>query len=86
MRWFLNSKIHKAIVTEANIEYIGSITIDNDLMDAAVAVNADDVTISLAKSEHTSPCFLGPIIKNGLIKTISSLKLLKKKLWWQYQR
>jgi len=30
----LKSKIHNAFVTEANVEYIGSITIDEDLMDA----------------------------------------------------
>lgn len=29
------SKIHRAIVTEANLNYMGSITIDRDLMDAA---------------------------------------------------
>jgi len=34
LRWFLRSKIHKATVTEANLEYIGSITIDKNLMDA----------------------------------------------------
>jgi aspartate 1-decarboxylase len=33
MRELLQSKIHKAIVTEANLEYIGSITIDEDLME-----------------------------------------------------
>ena len=33
MRWILRSKIHKAIVTEANLNYIGSITIDEDLID-----------------------------------------------------
>lgn len=33
MRWFLRSKIHKAIVTEANLEYVGSITIDKDLIE-----------------------------------------------------
>jgi aspartate 1-decarboxylase len=31
----LKSKIHRAIVTKANLAYIGSITIDEDLMDAA---------------------------------------------------
>lgn len=31
----LKSKIHRVTVTEANLEYIGSITIDEDLMDAA---------------------------------------------------
>ncbi|MEP7267180.1 MAG: aspartate 1-decarboxylase [Saprospiraceae bacterium] len=29
------SKIHRATVTEANLHYVGSITIDEDLMDAA---------------------------------------------------
>jgi len=33
MREILSSKIHKAIVTEANLNYVGSITIDEDLMD-----------------------------------------------------
>lgn len=33
MRWFLRSKIHNATVTEANIDYIGSITIDIALME-----------------------------------------------------
>lgn len=32
MRWYLRSKIHKATVTEANLEYIGSITIDKELI------------------------------------------------------
>ena len=33
MRWLLRSKIHNATVTEANLHYIGSITIDMDLCD-----------------------------------------------------
>lgn len=33
MRWYLRSKIHKATVTEANLEYVGSITIDKDLLE-----------------------------------------------------
>ncbi len=33
MRWLIRSKIHKATVKEANINYIGSITIDEELMD-----------------------------------------------------
>ncbi len=33
MRWILRSKIHKATVTEANLNYRGSITIDEDLID-----------------------------------------------------
>ncbi len=33
MRWVIRSKIHKATVTEANLDYVGSITIDEDLID-----------------------------------------------------
>lgn len=32
MRWLLRSKIHNDIVTQANPDYIGSITIDEGLM------------------------------------------------------
>jgi len=32
MRWVLRSKIHKANVTDADLNYIGSITIDEDLL------------------------------------------------------
>jgi len=31
----LHSKIHRATVTDANLNYVGSITIDRDLLDAA---------------------------------------------------
>jgi aspartate 1-decarboxylase len=35
MRWILRSKIHKAHVTEADINYIGSISIDENLIEKA---------------------------------------------------
>jgi aspartate 1-decarboxylase len=35
MRWQLRSKIHKAMVTQADLDYIGSITIDEDLIEKA---------------------------------------------------
>lgn len=35
MRTFLRAKLHKATVTEARLDYVGSVTIDRDLMDAA---------------------------------------------------
>lgn len=35
MRSLLRSKIHLATVTEANVDYVGSITIDRNLIDAA---------------------------------------------------
>ncbi len=34
-RTMLTSKLHRATVTEANLNYVGSITIDEDLLDAA---------------------------------------------------
>ena len=35
MRQLMRSKIHKAIVTEADVSYVGSVTIDADLMELA---------------------------------------------------
>lgn len=35
LRWMLKSKIHRARVTDANLDYMGSITIDEDLLEAA---------------------------------------------------
>ena len=41
----LKSKIHCAPVTQANLNYIGSITIDEDLMDAANMIEGEKVQI-----------------------------------------
>ena len=41
----LKSKIHCVVVTEANLKYIGSITIDEDLMDAANMIAGEKVEI-----------------------------------------
>ena len=34
-RFMLHSKIHRAMVTQADLHYVGSLTIDRDLLDAA---------------------------------------------------
>jgi len=39
------SKIHRATVTEANLNYVGSITIDEDLMEASNIVEGERVQI-----------------------------------------
>ena len=39
------SKIHRAVVTEADLNYIGSITIDEDLMDAAKIIENEKVQV-----------------------------------------
>jgi aspartate 1-decarboxylase len=41
----LKSKIHRAKVTGANLEYVGSIGIDEDLMDAAGILNYEQVQV-----------------------------------------
>ena len=41
----LKSKIHRVTVTEADLNYIGSITIDQDLMDAANLIENEKVQI-----------------------------------------
>lgn len=41
----VKSKIHRVSVTEANLNYIGSITIDQDLMDAANLIANEKVSI-----------------------------------------
>lgn len=42
----LKSKIHRATVTEAHIDYVGSITIDEDLMDASGIVQGECVLVA----------------------------------------
>jgi aspartate 1-decarboxylase len=41
----VKSKIHRVTVTESNLDYIGSITIDEDLMDAANIIRGERVYI-----------------------------------------
>ncbi|MBW1809622.1 MAG: aspartate 1-decarboxylase [Deltaproteobacteria bacterium] len=44
-RSMFKSKIHRATVTEANLEYEGSITIDEDLMDAADMLPNEEIHV-----------------------------------------
>jgi len=41
----LKSKIHRAVITEANLNYIGSLTLDEDLMDAANLIENEKVQV-----------------------------------------
>ncbi len=41
----LKSKIHRATITEANLDYMGSITIDENLMEAANMIEGEKVSI-----------------------------------------
>ena len=75
----LKSKIHRAVITEANLDYIGSLTIDEDLMDAAglmeyekvhvVNVNNGERLITyVIKGKRGSGvmCLNGPAARKGL--------------------
>jgi len=44
-RTLMNAKLHRARVTEANLNYVGSITIDEDLLDAVGMVENEKVQI-----------------------------------------
>lgn len=46
MRWFLHAKIHKATVTQADLNYIGSITIDRDLCDKCGLLEGEKVLVT----------------------------------------
>ncbi|HYX05919.1 MAG TPA: aspartate 1-decarboxylase, partial [Bacteroidales bacterium] len=41
----VKSKLHKVTVTEANLQYVGSITIDEDLLDAANMIENEKVQV-----------------------------------------
>lgn len=41
----LKSKVHRAVITEANLHYVGSLTLDEDLMDAANMIENEKITV-----------------------------------------
>src|SRR6201995_1302160 len=45
LRTMLKSKIHRATVTTADLHYVGSVTVDEDLMDAADLLPGEKVAI-----------------------------------------
>jgi aspartate 1-decarboxylase len=45
LRHMLTSKIHRATVTEADLHYVGSITVDEDLLDAAGLAEGEKVLV-----------------------------------------
>jgi aspartate 1-decarboxylase len=46
MRVMMKSKIHRATVTQADLDYVGSVAIDLDLMEAADLLEGEQVTIA----------------------------------------
>jgi aspartate 1-decarboxylase len=44
-RTMLKSKIHRATVTQADLHYVGSVTVDRDLMEAADLLEGEQVVV-----------------------------------------
>ncbi len=72
MRLLLRSKIHNAYVTEANLAYIGSITIDETLMEAVGLWEGEKVLVVSNTSGHRLETYVikgerdsGTIAMNG---------------------
>ncbi|QDT65570.1 aspartate 1-decarboxylase [Calycomorphotria hydatis] len=78
-RTLLKSKIHRATVTEANLEYVGSVTIDSELMSAADILEHERVEIynitngqRLATYAIEGPTGSGVICINGAAAHLAS--------------
>ncbi|MEV4319539.1 aspartate 1-decarboxylase [Actinocrispum sp. NPDC049592] len=53
LRTLMKSKVHRAIVTEANLHYVGSLTMDKDLMDLAdLSVNEKVQVVDIDNGER----------------------------------
>lgn len=79
----LKSKVHRATITEANVDYVGSLTMDEDLMDAANMIehekiqvvnvnNGERIETYLIKGERGSGviCLNGPAARKGVVGDI----------------
>src|SRR3989440_6799734 len=75
----LKSKVHRVTITEANLNYVGSLTLDEDLMDAANMIEYEKVQIVnvnngsrietyLIKGKRGSGvcCLNGPAARRGM--------------------
>ncbi|SRR6266700_1270356 len=79
----LKSKVHRAVITESNLQYVGSLTLDEDLMDAADMIeyekiqmvnvnNGERIETYLIKGERGSGvcCLNGPAARKGAVGDI----------------
>jgi len=62
----LKSKIHRATITQANLNYIGSISIDEDLMDAANLIEFEKVqVVNINNGERLETYVIRGVSLNG---------------------
>jgi aspartate 1-decarboxylase len=79
----LKSKIHRAVITEANLNYVGSLTLDESIMDAAGMIanekvqvvnvnNGTRIETYLIKGKKGSGicCLNGPAARQGAVGDI----------------
>jgi aspartate 1-decarboxylase len=79
----LKSKVHRAVITEAHLHYVGSLTLDEDLMDAANFIENEKVQVVnvntgsrietyLIKGKRGSGtvCLNGPAARSGAVGDI----------------
>ena len=79
----LKSKVHRVAITEANLNYVGSLTLDEDLMDAANMIANEKVQVVnvntgarietyLIKGKRGSGicCLNGPAARSGAVGDI----------------
>jgi len=76
----LKSKIHRLVITEANLNYVGSITLDEDLIDAANIIENEKVqVVNVNNGERLETyvirgkrgsgicCLNGPAARKGMV-------------------
>lgn len=76
----LKSKIHRAVITEANLNYVGSITLDEDLIEAANIIENEKVqVVNVNNGERIETyvirgkrgsgicCLNGPAARKGMV-------------------
>ena len=76
----LKSKVHRAVITESNLNYVGSITIDEDLMDGANLIENEKVqVVNVNNGERIETyvitgkrgsgicCLNGPAARKGMV-------------------
>jgi aspartate 1-decarboxylase len=76
----LKSKVHRAVITEANLNYVGSLTLDEDLMEAGNFIenekiqvvnvnNGERLETYLIKGKRGSGvvCLNGPAARKGMV-------------------
>jgi aspartate 1-decarboxylase len=79
----LKSKVHRAVITEANLNYVGSLTLDEDIMEAANFIenekiqvvninNGSRIETYLIKGKRGSGvcCLNGPAARQGAVGDI----------------